>query len=157
MALPYPIVRLSEIRVNPALVLASTDESFKRMRNTFYEFSIRELTETGKLYNRLDVEAKKFQNNTRIFSSSLMNDIVQLENLADEHRALRNPTNENRQNYKLILANLRKRHEFLEEYLRYIDHYSRAQVQLNSMIEDLMKLNMKMEKTISSLGKVLPE
>lgn len=157
MALPYPIVRLSEIRANPSLVLAATDESFKRMRNTFYDLTIKELAETGGLYNRLDQEARKFQNNAKIFSSNLMNDIIQLENFAEEHKSLRNPSEDQKQNYRLILSNLRKRHEFLEEYLRHVDHYSRAQTQLSSMIEDLAKLNMKMERTIGNLGKVLPD
>lgn len=157
VALPYPVVRLSEIRVNPERVLIASDESFKRMRNEFYKISINELNETNKLYNRLSVESKKFQTNAEIFSKSLMNDVIQLENLAEEHRSINSSDKNQKQNYKLVLINLKKRHEFLEEYLRYIDYYSQSQNTLNSMIEDLNKLNLKMETTINKLGKVLSE
>ncbi len=156
IAMPYPIIRLSEIRANPKAILLATDESFKRMRNVFYETAVQELTKTGSLYNSLEVEAKKFQVNASVFSQKLMNDIIQLEGIADEHRLVPAPDETQKQNYRLVLANLRKRHEFLEEYLRHVDHYSRVQSMISSMIEDLKGLNMKMEGTIQSLGFVLP-
>lgn len=157
VSMPYPIVKLSELRINPEAVLISSDESFRRMRNEFYKLADTELVGTNKLYNQLDLQAKRFQNNAASFSTKLLNDINQLETLASEHKALGTLNDIQKANYKLVLSNLRKRHEFLEEYLRHVDHYNQAQNVLNSMIEDLNQLNIHIEATINNLGKVLPE
>ena len=86
-----------------------------------------------------------------------MRDISLLESISNEHRMLRSPNETQRQKYRLVLSNLRKRHEYLEDYLRNIDHYTRSQSILNSILDDLLKLNMKSETILNNLGKVLPE
>jgi len=157
MAMPYPIVRLSEIRSNPDLITASIDESFINMRNTFFDLSNKEVNETISLLNKLEVESRNFLITARNVISQLNSDIQVLEKMAAEHRTAKNPTAEMKKNYRLILVNLRKRHEYLEEYIRYTDYFSRSQGALSTVVDDISKINAKISNISKNLGKVLPE
>lgn len=113
----YPIVRLSEIVDNPDSTLRNINEATRRIRNTTYENCKTELEQTREAIRKLGESFIEFNEVQSRCSHELMASIRSLEKIHQQYREFPPTTDENRERYRKLLFNFRKRHEFAIELI----------------------------------------
>jgi hypothetical protein len=113
----YPIVRLSEIVDNPDLTQRNINEATRRIRNTTYENCKTEIEHTRDAIRKLGETFTEFNDVQSRCSHELMASIRSLEKIHQQYREFPPTTDENRDRYRKLLFNFRKRHEFAIELI----------------------------------------
>jgi hypothetical protein len=113
----YPIVRLSEIVDNPDLTQRNINEATRRIRNTTYENCKSEIDQTRDAIRKLGETFTEFNEVQSRCSHELMSSIRSLEKIHQQYRDFPPTTDENRERYRKLLFNFRKRHEFAIELI----------------------------------------
>jgi prefoldin subunit 5 len=114
----YPIVKLSEIRANCALVLKSIDDSTRRIRNASYKAVSEDLAKTEQAIKSLDKNFETFKKLRDQAASQLATTIRQLEGF--NQCFIRTPPicEAEKAKYRRVIDNLRIRHEKVVELLK---------------------------------------
>jgi len=114
--IPYPIVRLSEIRENPFLVLKTINRATKKLRNISYDECILSIKETTHIIGDLSSTYKKFTHLQEVKFKSISESIEILEKkLIDiKHDDL---NGEDKRLYKLLKYNIHLRNDRILDLL----------------------------------------
>jgi hypothetical protein len=106
----YPVVRLSEVRVAPAIVLENIDMVTKRIRNIAWKTATEDLDMMLKATDQLRNTIVHFNEVRSVAAKNLFDSMDEAERV---YHLLSNPvpTDEGRQKFQLIQFNLRRRNE----------------------------------------------
>lgn len=122
----YPVVRLSEIRANPDLVLENTNIATRRLRNSSYEALLSDLSNTQKSIVKLWQEFSHFDQARYNNATKLNASLTQLELYNDKYNEILNSsenkqivlTDEEKDRYRLIQHNLMIRNDSIVSLLK---------------------------------------
>ena len=114
----YPVIRLSEIRVNPELILSNTDEVTKRLRNAAYSSLIQELAEEERSILNLNAAFGRFKQINQGIAIKLNETLSLLNEYNKSYIANPPRTDEYKDRYRELQFNLAHRNEGIETLLR---------------------------------------
>lgn len=119
--LVYPIVRLSEIRVNPDLVLHNSDIVTRRLRNSLYVTLVENLAGTQRSISKLNHLFNKFNQARELYASKLNKTLTTLEEWNNVY--LSNPprTDIEKDKFKKLQNNLTIRNDGIGTLLKLMD------------------------------------
>lgn len=114
----YPVIRLTEIRANPDLILQNTDIVTRRLRNEEYKGVLNELSVTHNGIDKLNLAFNKFNNLQINVADKLYKVVDKLEIL--NSRYTNNPpfTDDDKDTYSKIQLDLIKKNENITLLLR---------------------------------------
>lgn len=152
---PYPIVRLSEIKKKPREVLTNVDEVTRRIRNTAYTGCLKELKETEKASHDLHMAFLDFQKTQMDASTRLTESIRELEEVNNKYIANPPTTEAQVANYRLMIANMRKRHEMVVDLLYTCDRVNKVRDNMLQLKEQLNEASAFLRKEFKNVNYVL--
>ena len=137
----YPIVSMSDIKANPAMVARGIKDSHKRMRIAAFrqiEKDTKELIEAAKA---LDQQVARFQNIQHLVSNSLENSTHMLENIHENYKRSPPTTDRERKNLRSVHFNLRKRHDLVVDDLRLAEDVNTRTTEIKELVGEIKSLN----------------
>jgi len=132
----YPVVSLSDIRANPALVLDITNKATKRLRNAAYNNSTQSLIDVRNNIEKLNLVFNEFLRIRGIQEKRLMESIKILEGyiVNYERLCLKVESQVELQKHKEVIANLTLRNEKVTDLLRAV----RSVTDINTSLLDII-------------------
>lgn len=136
----YPVVRLSEIRANPDLVLKNSDIVTRRLRNTTYTSELAEFQDLEKSAARLMASISAFKSAQGESTAKLVSTLSQLEKINVQY--IKDPpvSDENKEKFRLTQFNLRHRNDDLTLLLRLIKRVADAHLEIEAVIKEINDL-----------------
>jgi hypothetical protein len=155
----YPIVKLSDLRSNPEAVLKSADQSFKRMRNLSYNYISESYTtalnEVNIGANELSKEIFSFDKLSKSASISLIKDIGELEHMVQDYHVIENQSEDMKRKYKIVVANLFKRHQLMDLYIKYMTKFIKKHGELKLFVDEMKDTNKLLSEILSYDSKII--
>jgi hypothetical protein len=152
----YPVIRLSEIRVNPCMILENTDLVTRRLRNASYKILLDDL-------NDFDHEIAELKRNFDCFMTTQKNDAVrlnrtlnQLDQWNESYMAHPPTTDEVKERYDELKRNLRYRNEYIEILLRSMKKVADHRSEINSISNTIAEMTKFLEKEFAYVDFNIP-
>jgi len=122
--MPYPIIKLSEIRANPNLILKNTDLVTRRLRNSNYNAELNAFNALQQSLQKLNNSVNKFSMITQNAAAGLTRTLAQLDEWNDIY--LENPpvNDEAKEKYRRLQYNLSHRNQGVSNLLRIMNKVS---------------------------------
>lgn len=117
----YPVIRLSEIRANPDLVLSNTDLVTRRLRNEAYTAQLQELAAEQMAIEKLGAAFMKFNTVREDVAMKLNRTLTQLEQYNDIYMARPPMTDEAKDKYRRLQFNLVQRNDGITLLIRLME------------------------------------
>lgn len=114
----YPVIRLSEIRANPELILKNTDVVTRRLRNASYSTLVAELVEEEKAIIQLNQAFVRFRQMYENNAALLNKTLTQLEGYLKAYMDNPPTSDEGRDKFQKVQLNVAKRNDGIEILLR---------------------------------------
>ena len=143
---PYPIVRLSEIVNSPEEMVRSVDTVTKRIRDTAYAGCKSDLAKTDDAITNLRKNFLAFKDAQEVASKRLATSFEELEKVYKQYEAYPPKTDEDIQNYRLLISNMKKRHELAVDLQYMCQQVSRA-------YSEISRLSKHYEEALNTLNK----
>ncbi len=153
----YPIVRLSEIRANPEIVLANTDLVTRRLRNTTYRMLLDESAEICRSIDNLNESFKRFDILRENDACRLNRTLNQLDEWNDIYIAHPPTTDETKENYHKLQFNLAQRNEGMETLLRSMRKITDMKPHIDAMTKELNDVIDFCQKEFAMIDYVIPQ
>lgn len=133
----YPVIRLSEIRANPMLVLQNTDIVTRRLRNSGYTALLQELATTQQSINKLNEAFVRFNNLRESVAGKLNSTLTQLEQWNSVY--MNNPptTDEAKDKYRALQYNLALRNENIGVLLRSMKKIADLHISIDNITKEI--------------------
>lgn len=136
----YPVIRLSEIRANPELVLANTDVVTRRLRNTEYEYAHADLVATAAAARRVEEALNRFDaliDNTAPKINATLNTLSQWNEIY-----ISNPPQDEveKAKYRNLQFNLAQRNENISTLLRSMTRVNEYRAQLEDIARSIEEI-----------------
>lgn len=154
---PFPVVKMTEILVNPSVVQEKISISHNRMRNVAVNSCIKDVEIMKHNLTNLDKEVHRFDEISTKVSNTLSHTIDELETMHQkfEKRGVRNPEEE--QKKKSIQFNLNKRHDLFTDHIALCHSMRERSAKIAALVEEIKSLNNFAEALFDNLGKVFVE
>ncbi len=136
----YPVVRLTEIRTNPILVLANTDMVTRRLRNTSYQSELQDLASLQQSINKLNAAVVEFSAKREIIATKLYRTLIQLEQWNDIYKANPPTSDEYKEKYRQLLFNLTQRNENISTLLRLIKKVADKRTEVEDITKEINEI-----------------
>jgi hypothetical protein len=136
----YPVVRLSEIRANPSLVLANTDTVTRRLRNTSYTAELQELALAQQSINKLSASFVEFNKMREEVAVKLNRTLTQLEQWNDIYIASPPMTDDAKDRYRKLQFNLAQRNEGIATLLRSVKKVADKRVEIDAIAQEIYEI-----------------
>lgn len=153
----YPIVRLSEIRASPDLVLSMTDTVTRRLRNTIYTSLIQELKEEQESVEKLEEAIKHFNKLKDGIAAKLNKTLTQLEEWNKVYVATPPATDEGKDRYKKLKYNLSQRNSGITTLLQGMKKVADQKKDIEKITTQIKEVNEIFEKDFANVEYVLIE
>lgn len=147
----YPVIRLTEIRANPALVLVNTDTVTRRLRNTSYSAELTELSMTQQSINKLNASFIHFDAIREATANKLYKTLAQLEKWNEVYIANPPVTDEYKDKYRRLQYNLAQRNEDISTLLRIMKKIADKRIDIDVIINEINELNDFAEKEFANI------
>lgn len=153
----YPVVRLSEIRANPNLVLQNSDTVTRRLRNTVYTSLLQELATTQKSIEKLNESFLMFDKMRADAATKLNTTLTQLEQWNAVYMS--NPPNsdEAKDRYRMLQFNLSLRNENIALLLRSMMKVSELTSGINSITKQITDIIEVGDKEFANIDQAVSE
>jgi hypothetical protein len=147
----YPVIRLSEIRANPVLVLANTDVVTRRLRNTAYASELQELSVTQQSISKLNDAFIRFNRIRENAAVKLNKTLTQLEQWNDIY--MQNPptTDDAKDRYRQLQYNLAQRNEGISTLLRSMKKVADKHIEIDAITKDINEITDYCEKEFANV------
>ena len=147
----YPVIKLTEIRANPGLVLSNTDAVTRRLRNTQYSGELQDLATTQKAIGHLNESFTRFNGIREVVSIKLMRTLAQLEQWNEIY--LINPpmTDDLKDRYRRLQANLAQRNEGIANLLRIMKRAADKRVEIERIAKEMTELSDMVEREFANV------
>jgi DNA-binding HxlR family transcriptional regulator len=133
----YPVIRLSEIRANPDLVLSNTDVVTRRLRNNAYTSELQELASFQQSINKLNSSFIKFDEIREISAKKLNQTLTQLEQWNNIYLANPPKTDETKDRYRRLQYNLTQRNQGIANLLRYMKKVADKRFEIDTITREI--------------------
>lgn len=153
----YPVIRLSEIRASPELVLETTDKVTRRLRNTIYASLLQELIEEQQSVERLCDTMKYFNKLKDDISSKLNKTLTQLEEWNKIYTATPPVTDEGKDRYKKLQYNLTQRNSGITTLIQGMKKVVEQKKDIDRLATQIKEVNHIFEKDFENIEYVLTE
>jgi hypothetical protein len=136
----YPVIRLSEIRANPCLVLENTDKVTRRLRNAAYISLLEELATAQQTITKLNEAFVHFNCVRESNALKLNKTLTQLEEWNDEYMAHPPCTDAGKDKYRRLQYNLAQRNEGIATLLRSMKKVADKRLEIEALIKDINEI-----------------
>jgi hypothetical protein len=133
----YPVIRLSEIRANPDLVLSNTDVVTRRLRNEGYKTLLTELVSTQHSINKLNEAFVRFNCARDEYATKLNQTLTILEKWNREYLKCPPTTDEGKDKYRKLQFNLAQRNEGIATLLRSIKKVADKKAEIDALTKEI--------------------
>lgn len=147
----YPVIRLSEIRANPNLVLSNTDMVTRRLRNSAYTAQLQELSSTQQSIGKLNAAFIRFNQMRENAAVKLNKTLTQLEQWNDIYMANPPQTDDAKDKYRQLQFNLAQRNEGIATLLRSINKVTDKRAQIDGIAKEINEITDYCEKEFSTV------
>lgn len=137
----YPVIRLSEIRANPELVLENTDVVTRRLRNSAYQIELQELDEAQQAISRLDEAFSRFNAIRENAAMKLTRTLQQLEEWNEIYLSNPPDTDDLKDRYRRLQSNLTQRNEGISNLLRLMKRVSDKRTEIELITDEINELS----------------
>ena len=147
----YPVIRLSEIRTNPALVLSNTDIVTRRLRNTTYVAQLQELAVAQQSINKLNESFIRFNSMREVVARKLTTTLDQLEKWNEIYMSSPPMTDEAKDKYRKLQFNLRKRNDGMTDLLKCMKKVSDKHLEIDVVTREINDITNFCEKEFANI------
>lgn len=136
--LSYPVVRLSEIRANPTLVLENTDRAMRRLRNASYTAQLQELGYLQQSIMTLNKKFTQFNVMRERVAKELNQSLTELEAIARAFdRPCDNPSEYEEREYSAIQAQLLQRNQWIGSLVNRMKMVADKRLELDRISDEI--------------------
>jgi hypothetical protein len=153
----YPVIRMSEIRVNPALVLSNTDLVTRRLRNATYSSDLADLVATEKSIAELSAAFASFNEVRKVAADKLNATLAQLDKWNDTYMNSPPLSEEAKNRYRLLQYNLAQRNEGIATLLRSMHKVGSMYAQLETMKQEIIVITDHCRREFANLDYAVSE
>lgn len=133
----YPVIRLSEIRANPELILSNTDIVTRRLRNATYTSELRELSQMQEAIINLNKVFGDFNAMREDIADKLNKTLTQLEKWNDIYIAKPPQTDEEKDKYRKLQYNMIIRNDGITTLLRTMKKVSEKRIEIEQISKEI--------------------
>lgn len=153
----YPIIRLSEIKVNPELILKNSDNVIIRLRNAAYSKSLQELASVEDSINKLNDSFLQFNLLREDAAKKLNSTITQLKKWNLDYMKTPPQTDHDKEKYRILKHNLSLRNDNVELLLRLTKKVSDIKSQIDEAAEKIYALTEFASNEFADVDKAVTE
>jgi hypothetical protein len=153
----YPVIRLSEIRANPNLVLSNTDAVLRRLRNASFSSEIQELAASQQSISHLNSAFFKFNEISLGAALKLRDTLQQLEGYNDVYLASPPQTDSDKDKYRVLQFNLTQRNDGIANLLRIMKKVSEKRAAIDNMAKEIDDLSEMVQREFANVESVITE
>jgi hypothetical protein len=142
----YPVIKLSEIKLNPKDLLVNTDVATARLQNMAYNTQLENLGTTSVELNKLNNNFNKFNILREEITDKLKTTLKQLKEINNKYNNDPQLIENNKDLYKQVQKNLSIREEKMMKLSNYIKkfadkktHLENINIELDAIIDNCMK------------------
>jgi hypothetical protein len=153
----YPVIRLSEIRANPDLVLINTDIVTRRLRNTAYTSELQELVTLRQSIDELNMSFNRFNLMREDAARKLNQTLSQLEQWNDQYIANPPTSDVGKDRYRRLQFNLASRNEGIATLLRSMKKVADLHVNIDVITKEINDITDYDEKEFMNVEHAISE
>lgn len=135
--MPYPVIRLSEIRVNPTMILENSDLVTRRLRNASYKILLDDLKNFDKSINDLRTNFDLFMSTSDNDAKRLNSTINQLDGWNETYMKCPPTTDDVKERYRNLQFNLSQRNEYIEVLIRSMKKVADLRKEIDSVSQTI--------------------
>lgn len=155
--IPFPIVKLTEILVNPRQVEKNIRESHNKMRNVAFNACCKDVVDMKTNVENLKKEIERFSEISNEVSQVLSCTIGELENMYTVYEKKGAKCETDMKNMQAIQFNLSKRNELSADYIAMCHSMRERSEKIQILAEELKSLNEFSETLFTGLSSVFTE
>ena len=155
LPIPYPIIRLSELRQRADQVLIGLEAATKRLRNANYAYCERELRSLGQTVERFRELYVSFAKKKKSIFGTLGKSLMELETIYRKYEMEPRKADIHRDRFKLLVFNMRRRHELLIELLLICQSVNSFRDTIEAQVKDLEDLHGYIDKQFVGIENML--
>lgn len=133
----YPVVKMSEIKTNPDLILTNTDKTTRRLRNASYTAELQDLELTSQAIIKLNNSFVTFDKIKEESLNKLTGSLNQLEKWNGMYLTKPPVTDDTKDKYKRLQYNLAKRNEGIDNLLKCMRKVSELRFDIEEIAKDI--------------------
>lgn len=155
--MPYPIIKLSEIKVNPNLLLKNTDVVTRRLRNSSYNIELNAFNNLQQSLQKLNNVLLEFNKITQNAAAGLSRTLSQLDEWNEIY--LSNPpvTDDAKDKYKRLQYNLSHRNQGISDLLRIMNKVNNKSKDIELISKEIDDLTALCKKEFSNVDYAISE
>jgi len=153
----YPVIRLSEIKANPELILHNTDIVTRRLRNRAYEAELEELAVTQQSISKLNAAFNHFNCMREDKATKLNRTLTQLEQWNEVYLANLPCTDEGKDRYRRLHYNLIQRNEGIAILLRAMKRVANKYAEIDAITREIDEITEYCEKEFANVEYAMAE
>lgn len=153
----YPVVRLSEIRVNPSLVLDNTDLVTRNLRNTSYQMELAAFNKEMQSLAALNDSFRRYNIMRENVHARLTYITRELEKWNKVYKENPPTTDDMKNRYRLLQINLTRRNEDMETFLLVMKKISNKAIDLDLLTEEVNSITEYASKHFNNVEYITPE
>lgn len=147
----YPVIRLSELRANPELVLSNTDVVTRRLRNEHYKTLLTELVQAQQSINRLNESFVRFNCSREEYAGKLNQTLTILEGWNREYLKCPPTTDEGKDKYRKLQYNLSQRNEGIATLLRSVKKVADKRAEIDALTKEINEITDFIQKEFATV------
>lgn len=136
----YPVIRLSEIRANPELVVCNTDTVTRRLRNEAYKTLLAELVCAQQSIQHLNEAFVGFNCAREEYAGKLNCTLTTLEGYNRDYLKCPPTTDEAKEKFRLLQFNITQRNGGIETLLRCIKKIADKKAAIETLAHEIKEL-----------------
>jgi uncharacterized coiled-coil DUF342 family protein len=152
-----PIVKMSEIRANPELTLRNTDTATRRIRNASYKNVMAQLDSMKDSLKTLNESVESFDEVKNDVTNRLAKSLSTLENYNRNFMAKPIQSEEDRNTYRKLLYNLRRRNELFVTFLQYVRRVAEEIVKFAQNADEVKAITNELKEEFSQVDYAMQE
>lgn len=153
----YPVIRLSEIRANPCMILENTDLVTRRLRNATYKILLDDLQEFDKEIAELKTNFDRFMTTRENDATRLNRTLNQLDQWNESYMAHPPTTDDIKERYRNLQFNLSQRNEYIEVLLRSMKKITDLRSEINSVSNTISEVTKFFDKEFAYVDYNIPQ
>jgi hypothetical protein len=153
----YPVIRLSEIRANPNLILENTDLVTRRLRNTSYKILVDDLKSFDKSIEELRTNFDTFMSTREKDATRLNRTLNQLDQWNEIYMIHPPTTDDFKERYRNLQFNLSQRNEKIEILLRSMKKVADLRTEIDSISKTITDITEFFNKEFTYIDCSIPQ
>lgn len=133
----FPVIRLSEIRANPDLILQNTNNVTRRLRNAMYISANEELTDMYQSLLKLNQSFVLFQNQRAEIASKISTTLDQLDNWNNFYINNTPSSDDEKDKYRNLIYNLTIKNDNVTSLIRSMNKIAEHKSTIDSLSKDI--------------------